>query len=87
MDDQKKANSIEEFTNQEYKWGFHTDIEQETVPKGLNEDIIRLISKKKNEPQFLLDFRLKAYEHWLTMEQPHWSHLDIPRIDFNDIIY
>ncbi|MDA3809395.1 MAG: Fe-S cluster assembly protein SufB [Spirochaetaceae bacterium] len=87
MDEQKKGNSIEEFTNQEYKWGFHTEIEQETVPKGLNEDIIRLISKKKNEPQFLLDFRLKAYAHWLTMEQPHWSHLDIPRIDFNDIIY
>ena len=87
MEDKKKENSIEDFTNQEYKWGFHTDIEQETVPKGLNEDIIRLISHKKNEPQFLLDFRLKAYRHWLTMEQPHWSHLDIPRIDFNDIIY
>jgi Fe-S cluster assembly protein SufB len=87
MDKTKKQNSIEEFTNTEYKWGFHTDIEQETVPKGLNEDIIRLISSKKNEPQFLLDFRLKAYKHWLTMEQPHWSHLDIPRIDFNDIIY
>lgn len=87
MDKKNKGNSIEEFTNHEYKWGFHTDIEQETVPKGLNEDIIRLISKKKNEPQFLLDFRLKAYEHWLTMEQPHWSHLNIPPIDFNDIIY
>jgi len=85
--DKNKKNSIEDFTNQEYKWGFHTNIEQETVPKGLNEDIIRLISKKKNEPQFLLDFRLKAYNHWLTMEQPHWSHLDIPRIDFNEIIY
>lgn len=85
--DQIKENSIEEFTSQEYKWGFHTEVEQETVPKGLNEDIIRLISGKKNEPQFLLDFRLKAYRHWLTMDQPHWSHLDIPRIDFNDIIY
>jgi len=83
----KKKNDIEEFTNSEYKWGFHTDIEQETAPKGLNEDIIRLISAKKNEPEFLLDFRLRAYRHWLTMEQPNWSSMNVPPIDFNDIIY
>lgn len=82
-----KKNSIEDFTDSEYKWGFHTDVEQETAPKGLNEDIIRLISRKKNEPQFLLDFRLKAYKHWLTMDEPHWSSMNIPPIDFNDIIY
>ncbi|MBN2656803.1 MAG: Fe-S cluster assembly protein SufB [Spirochaetales bacterium] len=82
-----KRNSIEEFTNSEYKWGFHTDIEQETAPKGLNEDIIRLISQKKNEPEFLLDFRLRAYRHWLTMDQPNWSSMNVPAIDFNDIIY
>ncbi|MBB6480074.1 Fe-S cluster assembly protein SufB [Spirochaeta isovalerica] len=82
-----KKNKIEEFTDSEYKWGFHTDIEQEMAPKGLNEDIIRLISKKKNEPEFLLDFRLKAYRHWLTMDQPNWSSMNVPAIDFNDIIY
>lgn len=62
-------------------------MEQEFIPKGLNEDIIRLISEKKGEPQWLLDFRLKAYRKWLTMKMPTWAHLDIPEIDFQDIIY
>jgi Fe-S cluster assembly protein SufB len=72
---------------QEYKYGFTTDIEVEDFPKGLNEDIVRLISSKKNEPQWLLDYRLKAYRHWLTLEHPEWAMLDLPKIDFNDLYY
>lgn len=71
----------------EYKVGFETDVEQEFVPKGLNEDIIRLISQKKREPEWLLEFRLKAYRKWITMKMPTWAHLDMPEIDFQDIIY
>ncbi|MBE6174958.1 MAG: Fe-S cluster assembly protein SufB [Rikenellaceae bacterium] len=71
----------------DYKYGFTSDIETETVPKGLNEGIIRLISQKKGEPEWMLELRLKAYRHWLTMKHPQWGHLDIPEIDFNDIIY
>lgn len=82
-----KNNIIEQVANQEYKYGFVTDIETETAPKGLNEDIIRYISAKKNEPEFLLEFRLKAYKHWLTMKEPEWAHLHHPPIDFQDIIY
>lgn len=72
----------------EYKYGFVTDIETEVIPKGLNEDIVRLISKKKNEPEWLLEFRLKAYRHWLTMEEPkHWPYFKYPKVDFQDVIY
>jgi len=78
---------LDNLVNQPYKHGFVTDIEAETAPRGLNEDIIRLISAKKNEPQWLLDFRLKAYEHWLTMPEPHWANVHHPKIDFQDIIY
>jgi Fe-S cluster assembly protein SufB len=78
---------LDNLVNQPYKHGFVTDIEAETAPRGLNEDIIRLISAKKNEPQWLLDFRLKAYEHWLTMPTPHWANVHYPKIDFQDIIY
>lgn len=84
-EDQNKI--LDEVTQSEYKYGFSTDIETETIPKGLNEDVIRLISAKKGEPEFLLEFRLKAYRHWLTMEMPNWAHLKIPEIDFQDIIY
>ncbi len=84
---EEKNRELKELTNSEYKWGFETDIEQETVPKGLSENIIRLISSKKNEPEWLLAWRLKAYEHWLTLEAPEWPHLEIPAIDYNDIIY
>lgn len=70
-----------------YKYGFVTDIETETVPRGLNEDIIRMISAKKNEPEFMLEYRLKAYSHWLTMEEPTWANLSYSKIDFQDIIY
>jgi Fe-S cluster assembly protein SufB len=71
----------------EYKYGFTTEIETETVGKGLNEDIIRMISAKKNEPDFMLEYRLKAFRHWLTMEEPVWAHVRYPKIDFQDICY
>jgi len=73
--------------NTEYKYGFVTDIDTDVIPRGLNEDIIRLISRKKGEPQWLLDFRLKAFRHWLTLTPPHWAHLDIPEIDFQALSY
>ena len=78
---------IDEVTSGDYKYGFYTDIEMETAPRGLNEEIIRFISKKKNEPDFVLDFRLKAYRHWLTMKEPKWAHIKYPEINFQDIIY
>ena len=78
---------LDQITNEEYKYGFTTDIETDVLPKGLSEDIIRLISAKKHEPEWLLQFRLKAYRHWLTQEMPRWAHLDIPPIDYQDIIY
>ena len=76
-----------EVTSGEYKYGFVTDIETEVIPKGLNEDVIRLISAKKEEPEWMLEFRLKAFRHWQTMKQPRWAHLNVPEIDFQDIIY
>ena len=78
---------LEEVTSREYQYGFHSDIEMDILPKGLNEDIIREISRKKNEPEFMLEFRLAAYRNWLTMEIPDWAHLNIPEIDFQDMIY
>lgn len=78
---------LEEVTNQEYKYGFFTDVETFVIDKGLNEDVVRLISKKKEEPEWLLDFRLKAFNYWKTMETPDWAKLKIPAIDFQDIIY
>lgn len=85
--DNTENNIIGKITSGEYKEGFVTDVEQEFIPKGLNEDIIRMISKLKKEPQWLLDFRLGAYRKWLTMEAPRWAHLDVPEIDYQDIIY
>src|SRR3954470_8471025 len=70
-----------------YEWGFSSDIEQEFAPKGLNEDIVRFISAKKSEPEWMLDYRLKAYRHWLTMESPDWAKLDIAPIDYQDAYY
>ena len=78
---------IKDLTQQEYKEGFVTEVEQEYVPKGLNEDIIRLISSKKQEPEWLLEFRLDAFRRWQKMTPPTWGHLDLPKIDFQDIIY
>ncbi len=78
---------LNNLVNQPYKHGFVTDIETEVVPKGLNEDVIRLISRKKEEPEWLLEFRLSAYRHWLTLTEPAWANVTYPKIDFQDIIY
>jgi Fe-S cluster assembly protein SufB len=78
---------IEELIESEYKYGFTTDIESESAPKGLNEDIIRFISAKKNEPEWLLEWRLKAYRHWLTLSEPRWPNISYPAINYQDIIY
>jgi len=79
--------ALEEITGQEYKYGFVTSIEEDRIPKGLNEDIVRLISAKKNEPPFMLEWRLRAYRHWLTMQEPTWQNVRYPKIDYNDIYY
>ena len=81
------TNTIETFANQEYKWGFVTDIEADAIPRGLSEDVVRLISAKKNEPEWLLEWRLKAYRHWLTLKEPEWANVHYPKIDYQDIIY
>lgn len=78
---------IDGLESEEYKYGFHSDIDTETISKGLNEDVVRLISAKKGEPDFMLDFRLKAFRHWQTLSMPNWAHLNIPDIDYQDIIY
>jgi Fe-S cluster assembly protein SufB len=78
---------IEALANQEYKYGFVTEIEADSVPPGLNEDIIRLISAKKNEPEFMLEWRLKAYRNWLTMTEPTWANVKYPPIDYQSIVY
>ena len=85
MSDSEKI--IQEFTSSEYKEGFVTDVEQEFIPKGLNEDIVRMISARKEEPEWLLEFRLDAFRKWQAMPQPDWAHLDMPHIDYQDIIY
>jgi Fe-S cluster assembly protein SufB len=79
--------TIEELANREYQYGFVTDVEAETVPKGLNEEVVRLISEKKREPEWLLEWRLKAYRTWLTMTEPTWQNVRYPAIDYQDIIY
>jgi Fe-S cluster assembly protein SufB len=79
--------AIESLVNKEYAYGFVTDVETDTIGRGLNEDVIRVISKKKNEPEFMLEWRLKAYRRWLTMKEPHWSNLHYAPIDYQDIIY
>ncbi len=81
------TDTIEEFAGKEYQYGFVTDIEADDAPKGLNEDIVRLISSKKNEPQWMLDWRLKAYRHWLTMKEPDWQNVYHPPIDYQETIY
>ena len=81
------GNTIETIANQEYKWGFVSDIEADAIPRGLSEDVVRLISAKKREPEWLLEWRLKAYRHWLTMTEPTWANVHYPAIDYQDIIY
>jgi Fe-S cluster assembly protein SufB len=78
---------LEKVTNEEYKYGFVTDIEQDIIEKGLSEDVVRIISAKKEEPEWMLDFRLKAYRNWLEMKKPDWAHLNIPPIDYQSISY
>ncbi len=78
---------IDEQVAQEYKWGFVTDVEQDTLPPGLNEDVVRFISAKKEEPEWLLEWRLKAYRHWLTMTEPTWPNVTYPKIDYQDMVY
>src|SRR5438874_2104238 len=81
------AKALQELTSRQYKYGFVTDIETDTVPRGLSEDVIRLISAKKNEPEFMLEWRLKAFRHWLTMKEPRWQNVRYPPIDYQDIVY
>jgi Fe-S cluster assembly protein SufB len=83
--DQEKI--LNEVTGSDYKFGFHTDIDTETIPKGLNEEVVRIISAKKEEPEWLTESRLKAFRHWQTMKMPEWAHLKIPEIQYQDIIY
>ncbi len=82
-----EVQELQELASQEYKYGFYTEIEADDLPPGLNEDVIRLISSKKNEPRFLLEWRLRAYRHWLKMEEPTWSFVNYPPIDYQDIVY
>jgi Fe-S cluster assembly protein SufB len=82
-----EKNIIEDVTSGEYKYGFTTDIETDVIPIGLNEDVVRLISAKKNEPDWMLDFRLKAYRYWLTQKMPTWANLTLPEIDYQSISY
>ena len=82
-----ETQELQKLANQEYKYGFFTEVETDTVPAGLNEDVVRLISGKKKEPEFLLDWRLKAYRHWLRMEEPRWAFLNYPSIDYQDMVY
>src|SRR5689334_23359822 len=77
----------QDLANREYRAGFVTEIETEQVPPGLNEDVVRLISQKKGEPEWLLDWRLKSYRHWLTMQEPRWAKLQVNPIDYQSIVY
>ena len=87
MDINEEKKLLQDITKKEYKEGFVTDVDQDFIPKGLNEDIVRMISERKGEPQWLPDFRLDAFRKWQKMEMPDWGHLDMPHIDYQDIIY
>src|SRR5882672_2215771 len=79
--------TLEALATRDYKWGFVSDIEADAIPAGLNEDVIRLISAKKGEPEFMLEWRLKAYRRWLTMQEPHhWANVQYPALNYQDII-
>ncbi len=79
--------TVQALVNQPYKYGFVTAIESDTIPRGLSEDVVRMISAKKNEPEYMLEFRLKAYRQWLKMQEPAWAHVEHPAIDYQDIVY
>src|ERR671921_903928 len=81
------TDTIEELATREYKYGFYTDVEADTIPKGLNEDVVRLISEKKGEPEWLLEWRLKAYRLWLTMKEPTWQNVKYDPINYQEIVY
>jgi len=87
MSESKNENILDQVTNEEYKYGFYSDIEMDMAPKGLTEETIRFISAKKNEPDWLLEFRLKAFRYWQKMEEPDWALISHPPIDYQDIIY
>ena len=87
MDINEEKKLLQDITKKEYKEGLVTDVDQDFIPNGLNEDIVRMISERKGEPQWLLDFRLDAFRKWQKMEMPDWGHLDMPHIDYQDIIY
>src|SRR5574340_986340 len=82
-----KTKLEQEMADREYKYGFVSDVEEDRIPKGLDEDVIRLISHKKAEPEWMLEWRLKAYRHWTTMKEPHWANVTYPAINYQDIIY
>jgi len=85
MDDEDVM--LEKLTGSDYKYGFTSEFETDSIAKGLNEDVVRFISKKKNEPDFMLEYRLKAYRHWLIMKEPIWANVHYPKINYQDIIY
>ena len=87
MQQEEPNKYVKELTQEKYKYGFTTDVHTDIIERGLNEDVVRLISEKKGEPEWLLEFRLKAYRHWLTLEMPTWAHLRIPEIDYQAISY
>jgi Fe-S cluster assembly protein SufB len=82
-----ESEQLSDLVKRKYRHGFVTDIEQETVPPGLNEDVIRAISARKGEPAFMTEWRLKAYRHWLTMREPTWQNVHYPPIDYQSIVY
>ena len=83
----EESDILEQHINSDYKYGFESKIESDTAPKGLSEDTVRFISEKKNEPEWMLEWRLKAYRQWLTMQEPKWQNVEYPEIDYQDIIY
>ena len=87
MSENNNNEYVKKVAEQKYEFGFTTDVHTDIIPKGLNEDVVRLISAKKGEPEWLLDFRLKAFRHWQTMEMPKWPHLNLPEIDYQAISY
>ena len=87
MSENNSNEYVRKVAEQKYEFGFTTDVHTDIIPKGLNEDVVRLISAKKGEPEWLLDFRLKAFRHWQTMEMPKWPHLNLPEIDYQAISY
>ena len=83
----EKDKIISEVTGSDYKYGFFSNIETDTIPKGLSEEVVKIISLRKNEPEFMLEWRLKAYEYWKKMKMPTWAHLTVPEIDYQNIIF